>query len=111
MIINTRMKSANATVFVDQPFATLLKSALFPEKFGGIKDKNEICDNVLPVTAARLEETFDDYFSPEMLASSELSTQTTNPFAVCNFVANIVKKVSLEKIARDVNLIGILNNT
>ena len=65
-IINFGMGSPNAATVIDCLSAIKPKGVLFLGKCGGLKQKNELGDFVLPIAAIRGEGTSNDYFPPEV---------------------------------------------
>jgi len=67
-IINFGMGSANAATIMDLLMATKPKACLFLGKCGGLKQKNELGDLILPIAAIRGEGTSNDYMHPDVPA-------------------------------------------
>lgn len=67
-IINFGMGSPNAAIIMDLLTAIEPKACLFLGKCGGIDDKNQLGDLILPIAAIRGEGTSNDYFPPEVPA-------------------------------------------
>lgn len=67
-IINFGMGSPNAAIIMDLLTAIEPKACLFLGKCGGIDDKNQLGDFILPIAAIRGEGTSNDYFPPEVPA-------------------------------------------
>lgn len=67
-IINFGMGSPNAAIVMDLLGAVNPKGCLFLGKCGGISDKTERGDLILPIAAIRGEGTSNDYFPPEVPA-------------------------------------------
>ncbi len=67
-IINFGMGSPNAALIMDLLSAITPKAVLFLGKCGGLKDRNQVGDYILPIAAIRGEGTSGDYFSPEVPA-------------------------------------------
>ncbi len=65
-IINFGMGSPNAATMMDCLSAIQPKAALFLGKCGGLKQKNDIGDLILPIAAIRGEGTSNDYFPAEV---------------------------------------------
>lgn len=65
-MINFGMGSANAATIMDLLSAVKPKAVLFLGKCGGLKDKSQLGDYILPIAAIRGEGTSNDYFPPEV---------------------------------------------
>ena len=65
-IINFGMGSPNAATIMDCLTAVKPHACLFLGKCGGLKNKNQIGDFILPIAAIRGEGTSNDYFPPEV---------------------------------------------
>lgn len=65
-IINFGMGSPNAATMMDLLSAVQPKACLFLGKCGGIDEKNQLGDLILPIAAIRGEGTSNDYFPPEV---------------------------------------------
>jgi len=74
-IINFGMGSANAATIMDLLSAIEPKAVLFLGKCGGLKEKNNLGDFILPIAAIRGEGTSNDYFPPEVPALPAFSLQ------------------------------------
>jgi AMP nucleosidase len=74
-IINFGMGSPNAALIMDVLTAIQPKAVLFLGKCGGLRDKNNIGDYILPSAAIRGEGTSNDYFPPEIPALPAFSLQ------------------------------------
>lgn len=74
-IINFGMGSPNAALIMDILSAIHPKAVLFLGKCGGLKDKNNLGDYILPSAAIRGEGTSNDYFPPEIPALPAFSLQ------------------------------------
>ena len=74
-IINFGMGSANAASIMDLLSAIQPKAALFLGKCGGLKQKNNVGDLILPIAAIRGEGTTNDYFPPEVPALPAFNLQ------------------------------------
>src|SRR6187399_1036436 len=74
-IINFGMGSPNAATVMDCLSAIKPKAALFLGKCGGLKQKNDIGDLILPIAAIRGEGTSNDYFPPEVPALPSFALQ------------------------------------
>ena len=67
-IINFGMGSSNAATIMDLLSAIHPKACLFLGKCGGLDDKNQLGDMMLPIAAIRGEGTSNDYYPPEVPA-------------------------------------------
>ena len=67
-IINFGIGSPNAALIMDLLPAVQPHAVLFLGKCGGLRDKNQIGDYILPSAAIRGEGTSNDYFPPEIPA-------------------------------------------
>jgi AMP nucleosidase len=65
-MINFGMGSPNAAIIMDLLSAVHPKACLFLGKCGGIDEKNQLGDFILPIAAIRGEGTSNDYFPPEV---------------------------------------------
>jgi len=74
-IINFGMGSALAATVMDLLSAVEPKAVLFLGKCGGIKQRAELGDFVLPIAAIRGEGTSNDYFPPEVPALPAFALQ------------------------------------
>ena len=74
-IINFGMGSPNAAIVMDLLGAVNPKGCLFLGKCGGISDKTERGDLILPIAAIRGEGTSNDYFPPEVPALPAFTLQ------------------------------------
>lgn len=74
-IINFGMGSPNAAIIMDVLSAIQPKAVLFLGKCGGLRDKNQIGDFLLPSAAIRGEGTSNDYFPPEIPALPAFNLQ------------------------------------
>src|SRR6478609_8218237 len=74
-IINFGMGSPNAATVMDCLSAIQPKAALFLGKCGGLKEKNDLGDLILPIAAIRGEGTSNDYFPPEVPALPSFALQ------------------------------------
>ncbi len=74
-IINFGMGSANAATIMDLLGAIKPKACLFIGKCGGLKDKNQLGDLILPIAAIRGDGTSDDYFPKEVPALPSFALQ------------------------------------
>ncbi len=67
-IINFGMGSPNAAIIMDLLSAVSPKACLFLGKCGGITNKTQVGDLILPIAGIRGEGTSNDYFPPEVPA-------------------------------------------
>jgi AMP nucleosidase len=74
-IINFGMGSPNAAVIMDMLSAIKPKAVLFLGKCGGLKDRNNVGDYILPSAGIRGEGTSNDYYPPEVPALPAFSLQ------------------------------------
>lgn len=74
-IINFGMGSPSAATIMDLLTAIAPKAVLFLGKCGGLKDKNQVGDLILPIAAIRGEGTSNDYFPPEVPALPAFALQ------------------------------------
>jgi AMP nucleosidase len=74
-IINFGMGSPNAATVMDCLSAISPKAALFLGKCGGLKEKNDLGDLILPIAAIRGEGTSNDYFPAEVPALPSFALQ------------------------------------
>lgn len=74
-IINFGIGSPNAALIMDLLSAVQPKATLFLGKCGGLKDKNQVGDYILPSAAIRGEGTSNDYFPIEVPALPAFSLQ------------------------------------
>jgi len=74
-IINFGMGSPNAALIMDLLSAVKPRAVLFLGKCGGLKNKNQLGDYILPIAAIRGEGTSSDYFPPEIPALPAFSMQ------------------------------------
>lgn len=74
-IINFGMGSANAATIMDLLVGVQPKACLFLGKCGGLKQKNNLGDLILPIAAIRGEGTSNDYFPPEVPALPAFNLQ------------------------------------
>ena len=74
-IINFGMGSPNAATVMDCLSAIQPKAALFLGKCGGLKEKNDLGDLILPIAAIRGEGTSNDYFPAEVPALPSFALQ------------------------------------
>jgi AMP nucleosidase len=74
-IINFGMGSANAATVMDLLSSVKPKACLYLGKCGGIKEKIDLGDLILPIAAIRGEGTSNDYFPPEVPALPAFNLQ------------------------------------
>ena len=74
-LINFSMGSANAATVMDLLSAISPEAALFLGKCGGLKEKNNLGDLILPIAAIRGEGTSNDYLPPEVPALPAFNLQ------------------------------------
>ncbi|OYT14011.1 MAG: AMP nucleosidase [Bacteroidetes bacterium 4572_114] len=74
-MINFSMGSANAATIMDLLSAKKPKAVLFLGKCGGLKQKNQLGDLILPIAAIRGEGTSNDYFPAVVPALPAFSLQ------------------------------------
>jgi AMP nucleosidase len=74
-IINFGMGSPNAALIMDLLSAIQPRAVLFLGKCGGLKNKNQNGDYILPIAAIRGEGTSNDFFPPEVPALPAFSLQ------------------------------------
>lgn len=74
-IINFGMGSPNAATIIDLLSAIKPKACLFLGKCGGLRNKNNVGDMILPIAAIRGEGTSDDYFPKEVPALPSFALQ------------------------------------
>lgn len=74
-IINFSMGSANAATVMDLLSAIAPEAVLFLGKCGGLKEKNNLGDFILPIAAIRGEGTSNDYLPPEVPALPAFNLQ------------------------------------
>ena len=87
-IINFGMGSAMAATIMDLLSAIKPKAVLFLGKCGGLKQKTQIGDIILPIAAIRGEGTSDDYLPPEVPALPSFRLQRA--------VSSMIKKHKLD---------------
>ncbi|MCX6066684.1 MAG: AMP nucleosidase [Chloroflexi bacterium] len=83
-IINFGMGSTNAATIMDLLSAIQPKAVLFLGKCGGLKEKNNLGDLILPIAAIRGEGTSNDYFPPEVPSLPAFSLQKAVSTAIRN---------------------------
>lgn len=86
-IINFGMGSPNAATIMDLLSSIKPKAVLFLGKCGGLKNKNQLGDFILPIAAIRNEGTSNDYMPPEIPALPAFNLQR----AVSHILRNIGK--------------------
>jgi AMP nucleosidase len=69
------MGSPNAALIMDLLSAISPKAVLFLGKCGGLKEKTEVGDLILPIAAIRGDGTSNDYFPPEVPALPAFNLQ------------------------------------
>ena len=74
-IINFGMGSPNAATIMDLLSSIKPKAVLFLGKCGGLKNKNQLGDFILPIAAIRNEGTSNDYMPPEIPALPAFNLQ------------------------------------
>ncbi len=74
-IINFQMGSPNAATILDLLTAIQPKACLFLGKCGGLKNKNQLGDLILPIAAVRGDGTSNDYLPPEIPALPAFALQ------------------------------------
>ena len=74
-IINFGMGSPNAAIIMDVLSAIKPRAVIFLGKCGGLREKNQPGDYILPIAAIRGEGTSNDYFPPEVPALPAFSLQ------------------------------------
>ena len=84
-IINFGMGSANAATAMDLLGAVHPQAVLFLGKCGGLKEKNQIGDLILPIAAIRGEGTSNDYFPPEVPALPAFNLQKAVSTTIRNY--------------------------
>ena len=84
-IINFGMGSANAATVMDLLSAIKPKAALFLGKCGGLKEKNQLGDLILPIAAIRGDGASNDYFPPEVPALPAFNLQKAVSTTIRNY--------------------------
>jgi AMP nucleosidase len=84
-IINFGMGSANAATIMDLLSAIKPKAVLFLGKCGGLKEKSQIGDLILPIAAIRGEGASSDYFPPEVPALPAFNLQKAVSTTIRNY--------------------------
>jgi len=74
-MINFGMGSANAATVMDLLSAVKPRAVLFLGKCGGLKEKNQLGDLILPIAAIRGDGTSGDYLPPEVPALPAFTLQ------------------------------------
>lgn len=83
-LINFGMGSPNAAIIMDLLSAIKPKACLFLGKCGGIDNKNNVGDLILPIAAIRGEGTSNDYFPPEVPSLPSFMLQRAVSSAIRN---------------------------
>ena len=83
-IINFGMGSPNAAIIMDLLGAVAPKACLFLGKCGGLTDRTQVGDFILPVAGIRGEGTSNDYFPPEVPALPSFILQRAVSSAIRN---------------------------
>jgi len=84
-MINFGMGSANAATVMDLLSAVKPKAALFLGKCGGLKEKSQLGDLILPIAAIRGEGASNDYFPPEVPALPAFNLQKAVSTTIRNY--------------------------
>lgn len=84
-IINFGMGSPNAATIMDLLSAIEPKAVLFLGKCGGLKQKNQVGDLILPIAAIRGEGTSNDYLPDEVPALPAFALQKVISAAIRDF--------------------------
>jgi AMP nucleosidase len=84
-IINFGMGSSNAATVMDLLSAIKPKAALFLGKCGGLKEKNQLGDLILPIAAIRGDGASNDYFPPEVPALPAFNLQKAVSTTIRNY--------------------------
>lgn len=84
-IINFGMGSPNAAIIMDLLSAVHPRACLFLGKCGGISNKTNVGDLILPIAAIRGEGTSNDYYPPEVPALPAFMLQRAVSTAIRNF--------------------------
>jgi AMP nucleosidase len=84
-IINFGMGSANAATVMDLLGAIHPNAVLFLGKCGGLKEKNQLGDLILPIAAIRGEGTSNDYFPPAVPALPAFNLQKAVSTTIRNY--------------------------
>ena len=84
-MINFGMGSANAATVMDLLSAVKPRAVLFLGKCGGLKEKNQLGDLILPIAAIRGDGTSGDYLPPEVPALPAFTLQR----AVSHIIRNM----------------------
>lgn len=83
-IINFGMGSPNAAIIMDLLGAIAPKACLFLGKCGGLTNKTQVGDFILPIAAIRGEGTSNDYYPPEVPALPAFMLQRAVSSAILN---------------------------
>ncbi len=84
-IINFGMGPSNAATVMDLLSAIKPKAALFLGKCGGLKEKNQLGDLILPIAAIRGDGASNDYFPPEVPALPAFNLQKAVSTTIRNY--------------------------
>jgi AMP nucleosidase len=84
-IINFGMGSPNAATVVDLLSAIMPKGMLFLGKCGGLKEKSQLGDLILPIAAIRSEGTSNDYLPAEVPALPAFQLQRAVSTSIRDF--------------------------
>jgi AMP nucleosidase len=84
-IINFGMGSSNAATVMDLLSCVRPKACLYLGKCGGLKEKSELGDLILPIAAIRGEGTSNDYFPPEVPALPAFNLQKAISTTIRNY--------------------------
>ncbi len=84
-IINFGMGSANAATVMDLLSSVRPKACLYLGKCGGLKEKIDLGDLILPIAAIRGEGTSNDYFPPEVPALPAFNLQKAISTTIRNY--------------------------
>ncbi len=84
-MINFGMGSANAATVMDLLSAIAPKAVLFLGKCGGLKEKSQLGDLILPIAAIRGEGASNDYFPPEVPALPAFNLQKAVSTTIRNY--------------------------
>jgi AMP nucleosidase len=84
-IINFGMGSANAATVMDLLSAIKPRAVLFLGKCGGLKEKSQLGDLILPIAAIRGDGASNDYFPPEVPALPAFNLQKAVSTTIRNY--------------------------
>ncbi len=84
-IINFGMGSPNAATVIDLLSAINPRGVLFLGKCGGLKEKNQLGDLILPIAAIRHDGTSNDYLPPEIPALPAFNLQRAVSTSIRDF--------------------------